>query len=112
MTQLIILVMILSALHFVGDFIFQSDDMSKSKATDIKQLLLHCMCYILPFVILLNPTVLIILFVSHFCIDFVTSKIIKKIWVKDIHGAFVTIGFDQFLHQIIILICAYILIQK
>lgn len=114
--------------HFVGDFVLQSDKMSKEKSKSLKVLNLHVL--ILTNAILVGLTILIfvpmvllgypnklklflIIFgysiingLLHFFIDYNTSRWCSRLWAKgDVHNFFVVIGFDQFLH-----ILCYVLI--
>lgn len=99
-------------LHFVGDFILQSDEISKTKSKSIKALTIHiCILTATLFIGMLLTIFIcefslknVILFVLingvlHFAIDFVTSKVTSYFYSKgQTHNFFVTIGFDQFLH--------------
>ena len=43
--------------------------------------------------------------ILHFCVDFITSKITSRLWGDNkIHEFFVTVGLDQLLHIISLLI--------
>lgn len=50
----------------------------------------------------------LIAFISHLFIDGCTSRISSNYWKKDErHNFWLTIGFDQMLHQIVILLFVY-----
>lgn len=103
--------------HWVGDFVLQTDEQAKKKSSDIKYLLKHTLTYSLIitfFTYLLigylpnshwyTPLIFgFIQFISHTIIDYVTSRLNKKLWeLKETHDFFVSIGFDQFIHYIIL----------
>lgn len=92
-------------LHWVVDFLMQTDYMALNKSKDIKVLLMHCAVYATPFIWFGGMRYVLFLFVTHFLIDFYTSRITSYLWKKEKrYWFFVTIGFDQFLHY-----CALIL---
>jgi hypothetical protein len=85
-------------LHWVADFVMQSDKMAKEKSISNWQLTRHCLVYSIPFMFfgwqyaLLNAGI-------HWCVDWHTSRITKILYAKgNIHYFFVVIGFDQYLH--------------
>jgi hypothetical protein len=85
-------------LHFLGDFILQSDWMAKNKSDNLNALVLHGLCYGLPFLYLgwyyacVNAG-------WHMAVDAVTSKITKRLWAAEKrHWFFVVIGLDQAIH--------------
>ncbi len=104
------LVIVLSLFaHFIGDFILQSDAMALKKSKNVRVLLEHAGIYIIPFypICLFFNIPITWLFVNmfcHFCVDFVSSKITAHFWKTDErHWFFVTIGADQFIHQLFII---------
>jgi hypothetical protein len=107
-------------LHWFGDFFCQSDWMAKNKSDYPPALLLHvfvysCIMY-LGLILINNKGTeganAIFNFVKmncffHFFTDFITSRINSYLWEKKkVHWFFVSIGFDQLLHQIILLATA------
>lgn len=99
--------LLITWIHFIGDFVMQSDAMAKSKSKDFGTLLLHVGTYTL----MIFPACLFIpslksglLWVGvnailHLCVDFVTSRVSSRYFARgDVHNGFVTIGFDQMLH--------------
>jgi hypothetical protein len=93
--------------HFLGDFLFQSNDMALKKAKSIKWLMIHVGAYTMALglvALLLFPWHNWWLFVLlngalHAFVDFFTSKIIARAsqW-QDKKWFYTGIGFDQFLH--------------
>ena len=105
------MVVLLVWIHFVGDFILQSDKMSKNKSNSIKWLLTHGFMYTLPF-LCLGLVYGLVNGVIHILVDFITSKITAKLWEdKEVHWFFVIIGLDQAIH-ITTLILTISLISK
>ena len=108
-------------LHFIGDFLFQTDESRQNKSKDNGALFEHIFTYTTLFwfaaVIYMmntgNAKMLLfapITFVCHFCTDYVTSRITKKLHEKgDIRGLFDTVAFDQYLHAAQLLLTFLIL---
>lgn len=85
-------------LHFLSDFILQSNWMAQNKSSSNKALGLHIFIYSVPF-LLIGWKYAILNGVFHFITDYITSRITKKLWSKgDVHNFFVIIGLDQLLH--------------
>ena len=114
MQDMFIIIAILLA-HFAADFFMQTDNMAKNKSTSIRWLSQHVLVYMLTITVLMGffYTTVPYLFISfvlingaaHWCVDFVTSKITKKLHeAGKIHEFFVVIGFDQFLHYVILFV--------
>lgn len=90
-------------LHFISDFILQSDWMAQNKSNSNKVLGLHVLTYSIPF-LLIGPTFAVVNGIFHFITDYVTSRITKRLWAKkEVHWFFVIIGLDQLLHYIVLL---------
>jgi hypothetical protein len=94
-------------LHFLADFVFQSDWMAQNKSKDWFALFTHVMVYMTVFYLGLVWTFSEesvglfwgINFLAHFLVDSVTSRINAKLWErKQVHYFFVGVGFDQFIH--------------
>lgn len=98
--------------HWLADFVFQPDWMSKAKSKSWSVLYFHSLrIYVGSF---LTGMLLVFIFggsspgfvywallngAAHFGIDAITSRITGKLYAKgDVHNFFVVIGFDQFLH--------------
>ena len=117
--------------HWVADFVCQSDKMAKGKSSSIGELSKHLISYAVVFTVGTFLTALVLgvwghgkwffkdgfpafwVFVfinvgSHFFIDFVTSRAAKLEFERGNTGtAFKIIGFDQFLHIAIMAISLY-----
>lgn len=106
-------------LHWFGDFVLQSRNVAEKKSKSIKHLTIHVFFYVTAF----SPMVfsigfglnfiyfILLLFSTHWITDFITSKITTYFWgKKNIKAFFTTIGFDQFLHAVQLLILYYIFV--
>jgi hypothetical protein len=123
------LVYVLLVAHFVGDFVYQTDDMAVRKATSWWALALHVLVY--TFVLLMFTVwwweaaiFCAVNGVAHFVQDAVTSRILARLWflpvskryqgghtllVEDTgsrHWFFVAIGADQLLHYVTLFVTA------
>lgn len=86
-------------LHFIADFILQSDYISKNKSKSNLILLEHVLIYAVPFVLVGVPYA-IINSALHYGVDGITSRMTSKLYAKgDIHKFFVVIGADQAIHM-------------
>lgn len=119
MNSITIILILLS--HWVSDFILQSNWMSTNKSKSFPVLIAHTLTYsvamcvmitiLTEFNMLIDKYVysyilfLLIMFITHTIIDFITSKINSKLWDKnEVHWFFTSIGFDQWLHYLTIFI--------
>lgn len=104
-------------IHWVGDFVLQSDWMAKNKSKNILALSSHVFVYttylFITSLLLFNDYKAWVIFTLingglHFIIDFVTSIITSYYWSKgDTHNFFVMVGFDQYIHTSCLLISFY-----
>lgn len=105
-------------IHWVADFIFQTDKMATGKSKNWTDLLSHTTAYsviwAIPFYILLGThnkpltcevylgltmCFCIITFIAHTVTDYLTYRLNSRLWnEKKVHYFFVSIGFDQWLH--------------
>jgi hypothetical protein len=97
-------------MHFVADFILQSDDMAKNKSKSNKWLSMHIAAYTVPFFwfgwkfALINGA-------AHFVTDWFTSRASSKLWNNGkVHWFFVVIGFDQAIHMTTLFLTYYYLV--
>lgn len=91
-------------LHFIADFLCQTSYMSQNKSKDSFVLLCHAIVYSIPFVILFGFTYGIINGVLHFVVDYFSSRVTSKLYVKkEYHWFFVVIGCDQAIHMTILI---------
>ncbi len=112
-------VIVILFLHWLADFVCQSDWMAKGKSSSEIVLSVHILVYSLVMVIGLNifqawlrfPATLnehvetavwsfcILNGLLHWITDWFTSRATKRLWAaQQVHWFFVVIGFDQFIH--------------
>jgi len=98
-------------LHFLADFILQSNWMSQNKSFNLLALGSHILVYSSILTIAFGWKYGIINGILHFIVDFFTSRKTKKLWAeKRVHAFFVVIGLDQALHLSCLLITARVLL--
>ena len=94
-------------LHFMADFVFQSDAMAKGKSSSNYWLLYHISVYSVIMasfgLVFFNNKYFFLwvlsTFVLHFATDYWTSRLTTYLWKKgQVHNFFVVIGFDQCIH--------------
>lgn len=94
----IVVLLALLFLHWVMDFIAQTDWQSKNKWHNWYALTSHTVIYALPFMSF-GLRFWLATLITHTAIDFVTSKLTHKFADdQDWHNFFVVVGFDQWLH--------------
>lgn len=87
-------------MHFVADFVFQTDKIAINKSSKNEVLATHVFLYSLPF-FWFGPVFAIVNALLHFATDYCTSRLAGYFWKKDErHWFFVTIGADQAIHMI------------
>lgn len=98
--QILYDILIIVWLHFVADFIMQSDRIAKNKSTSNVVLYQHVVLYCIPFSIVFGIKFAAVNAALHFIIDWGTSRASSFLWAnKKVHWFFVVIGFDQALHM-------------
>ena len=92
--------------HWLSDFVLQTDYQARNKCNNLKALFAHTALYSLAWVSLwpfLGKDALWfigITFIAHTVTDFFTSKLNAKLRVdKKERKFFISMGFDQFLHH-------------
>lgn len=91
--------------HWVADFVFQTNEMATNKSKSLTWLSIHIAAYtiVMLFFFPTMPLFVLINGLTHFGIDYFTSKLTSKLWAKgDVHNFFVVIGMDQMFHLVIL----------
>lgn len=108
--------------HWIGDFLLQSNWMALNKSKHLDVLFIHALIYSACFYFGWGRTFFLLTFLSHITTDFFTSRWTAKLWFIDLkeevkvrglllptfqfarvhpdkrHGFFVVIGLDQLIH--------------
>ena len=86
-------------IHFVADFVLQSDAVAKAKSKSNLVLLQHVLIYGVLFY-LFGIMYALVNTVLHFIVDWVSSRATSKLWAAGkVHWFFVVIGLDQAIHM-------------
>jgi hypothetical protein len=95
-------IMLLLSVHFVADFVLQTDWMALNKSTRWWPLTVHILVYsacLIPFGLLFA----LVNGCAHFVTDAVSSRATSYLWgLKKRHLFFVVIGLDQLAHYAIL----------
>lgn len=100
-------VMLILTLHWVADFICQTDWQAKNKSKNNVALLKHVGSYTAVIFVgslfVFSPMIAVMWTalngILHFVTDYVTSRITSYLWSKgDVHNFFVVVGLDQLIH--------------
>jgi hypothetical protein len=111
-------ILILLVTHWFADFICQKDWQAKNKSKNNIALLRHVLNYTLilafvsAFFVGFQPAWMFFVLVNgflHWCTDWVTSRINSSLWEqKRVHDFFVSVGFDQLIHQFCLILTLYL----
>ena len=114
------LILAILFIHWIADFVCQTDKMATGKSKNWTDLLDHTTLYSTLWTIATLLLLIVnknepyswqdisncftfggITFVAHTITDYFTSRLNSKLWEKkEVHWFFVSIGFDQWLHYI------------
>ncbi len=112
-------------IHWIADFVLQTDKQAKGKSKNWSDLLEHTNNYSLLWTIIgMFYTIIslntswnwllfgLITFIAHTITDYFTSRLNSKLWAKgQTHNFFVSVGFDQTLHYIQLFLTYYLLFK-
>ncbi len=111
-------IFIILGIHWLGDFVLQTDWQAKNKSKNDLALLSHTVTYTATWLLLFMCgwdtysllTFMCITFVFHTATDYFTSRLNTRLYEEGkIHYFFVSIGFDQILHYIQLILTYYYL---
>lgn len=103
MDERTITILLVLLVHWIADFVVQTDNMAINKSSSNKWLLLHVGAYTAVMCVF-GPIYAIVNGASHLIIDWFTSRATSALWKKgDRHSFFVVIGLDQLLHTVILI---------
>jgi Protein of unknown function (DUF3307) len=112
---------VLLASHWVGDFVLQTNFQASNKNKRLDALSLHVATYtatlflaaIILFGVMAGVIFAAVNGVLHFVTDYFTSRVSSKLWAEqNWHRFFVTIGFDQLIHQATLASTLWIMIAR
>lgn len=102
-------VLTILVIHYIADFILQTDWMALNKSKSNKALLAHVALYsvvFLPF----GAIFALVTFILHFTTDYFTSRAVSKLAAKNKRKEmFQMIGLDQLIHGTTLMYSYYIL---
>jgi hypothetical protein len=108
----LLIILALVWIHFVSDFLLQSDKMAINKSKSWKWLGIHCVTYSTPFLIFGWRFALVTL-AFHFVTDAITSRGTAYLWKREMrHWFFSLIGFDQAIHLSTLILTYHFLLAK
>ena len=116
--MILLAVILILWLHFIGDFLLQTDEMALNKSHSWKWLSIHALVYGLPFYVVLGlinfkagVIYALINSILHGLVDTVTSRITARLWAKgERHWFFVVIGLDQVIHYTCLLLSPFVIL--
>ncbi len=110
-------ILIIILIHYIGDFLFQTEDMATNKSKSNYWLMAHVTVYSFVWIIIglfFYPLIIVmcfalITFICHFITDYFTSRWTGRLYMaKKYYGFpafFSVIGLDQVLHYAQLIIC-------
>jgi hypothetical protein len=88
----------LLVVHYIADFLLQTDWQAQNKSKNW-QALIHHVCTYAPCFLWWGVPFVAVTLVTHFITDAITSRITSRLWAKkQVHWFFAVIGFDQLIH--------------
>ncbi len=98
-------------IHWLADFVLQTDKMAKGKSKSNAWLCYHIAVYTLPWFVF-GWKFAFINAAAHFATDYISSRITSRLWAKgQVHNFFAVIGLDQAIHMTT-LVCTYVLLKE
>lgn len=93
---------LLAGIHFVADFVLQTDAQAKAKSRSNVALTAHVATYTaILLVCTAQPLFALVNGALHWATDWVTSRINARLWAAGrVHDFFVGVGADQLIHTV------------
>ncbi len=121
-------VLVILTMHWIADFILQTDGQAKGKSKNLGYLLQHTVVYSLFFIIpitilwgnghtttnyiFMSLSFSSVTFICHTIQDYFTSRLNSKLWAEgQVHDFFISVGLDQLLHFIQLILTYQIIIS-
>jgi hypothetical protein len=110
-------------IHWFADFVIQTHWQATNKSKNNKALTMHVLSYSTVWFLIINTYCILsgnylmvlfapITFVCHWLTDYFTSRLNSYLYAKgDVHNFFASVGFDQILHYVQ-LIVTYLILTK
>ena len=94
-------------MHFVADFLLQSDRMALNKSKSNTWLAAHCSVYGACMLwVFAGWRFALVAGILHFAVDWATSRGTSLLWARnERHWFFALIGLDQAIHMTLLLVC-------
>lgn len=94
-------------LHFIGDFILQTDKMALNKSTSDKWLAIHVLAYSVPLLVI-GWQFALVNAIAHMATDWITSRLSSRAHKVGKRGLFFKIiGADQAIHLTCLFLTLY-----
>lgn len=103
-------ILIVVWIHFMSDFLLQSDKMAINKSKSNKWLCIHILIYSIPF-LWFGWLFALINGLLHFITDFISSRATSRLYTNHRHWFFVIIGLDQALHMTALILTLQYLVK-
>lgn len=104
MTIQITAILLILLLHWLADFLLQSDWMALNKSHNSDALMAHTTVYALCFLPFFGTHFALVTWATHTVTDAITSRVNAKLWQENQrHWFFVAVGLDQLIHYIMLL---------
>lgn len=109
---MIVVTLTLIWIHFVADFVLQTDKMALNKSSSNKWLGIHCLVYATSFLIF-GWYFALVTFFLHLVTDYFTSRGTSWLWKhNERHWFFTLIGFDQAIHLTTLILTFHFLLAR
>ncbi len=92
-------------LHYVSDFLMQTDKMALNKSTSNKWLTYHILVYSVMMAVVFGPVYAGVNAVLHWITDYISSRVMTKLWKAEKRKwFFAVLGADQAAHMLALIL--------